>query len=78
MQKDRMRCMLSGIRRFELTAAEAEFVAFVEGSLSQDGPLMKFLELILEGIYSRKTEFIRNSIMSMLNQEETRFHPACT
>jgi hypothetical protein len=78
MQKERMRCILSGIKRFELTAAEAEFIAFVEGSVNPDGPLMKFMELILEGLYSRKTEFIRDSIVSMLKQEETRFHPACT
>jgi hypothetical protein len=78
MQKDRMRCILSGIERFELTAAEMEFMAFAEGNLNQDGPLMKFVELILEGIYSQKTRFIRNSIVSMLTQEETRFHPACT
>ena len=78
MQKERMKCILSGMKRYELTPAETEFLAFAEGSLDEDGPPVKIVEMVLERIYSRKTEFIRNSIVSMLRKEAARFHPAGT
>ena len=78
MTKGRMRCILSGLKRFELTLAETEFVAFAEVNLNQDGPLVKVIELVLEGIYSRKTKFIRRSILSMLRKEGQNFYPAGT
>ncbi len=76
MQKDRMRCILSGMKRYELTLAETEFIAFAEQNLNKNGPLMKFIELILERIYGQKTEFIRNSILSALKKEENPLQPA--
>ena len=78
MQTDRMGCIISGIKRFELTAAETEFIAFAERNLNQHGPFMKKIELILEGIHWQKTKCIRSSIVSLLKKEQDRCHPATT
>ena len=76
MQQDQIRGIISGIKRFELTPAETEFIAFAERNINQHGPIMRKIEPVLEGIYWQKTEFIRNSIRSMLKKERKRFHLA--
>ncbi len=78
MQEGQIRCILSGIKRFELTPIETEFIAFAEQCLSQHGPIMKKLERVLEEIYWQKTKFIRNSIRVMLKKERSRFRAAST
>ncbi len=75
MHENRMRCIISGIKKFELTAAEKELIAFAERNLNRNGLLMKKIEPILERVYEQKTNFIRSSILSMLEQEGNRFHP---
>ncbi len=69
MNAERMRCIISGIKRFELTEDEAEFICCAEERLKRTKLLSETAELILEEIYSQKTEFIRDSIMSMLKQD---------
>lgn len=76
MQEHRIRRIISAIKRFELTADEREFIAFAERNANQRSPLMKKIEIILEGIYWQKTKFIRDSIISMLKQNS--FRPART
>ncbi len=78
MQEDQIRCILSGIKRFELTPTETEFIAFAEQSLNQNGPIVKKTERVLEEIYWQKTKFIRNSIRVMLKNEKNRFRTANT
>ncbi len=75
MQEDWMRCIMSGIKRFELTLAEKEFIAFAEQNLNQHGPIMKTIELIAEGIYWQKTQSIRNSVVCMFDKEKSAFGP---
>ena len=75
MQEDRVRCIISEIKRFELAPAEKDFIAFAEQNINRCGPLMKDIELILEGIYWHKTRFIRNSIVSMLKKEQNPLDP---
>ena len=68
MNAERMRCIISGLKRFKLTEAETEFICFAEQDLNQIEPLSETPELILERIYRQKTKFIRHSIISMLKQ----------
>ena len=68
MHKERMRLIISGLKKFELTGAEERFVNFVEHDLHQDGLLYGIIESLLESIYTQKTEFIRDSILFMLRQ----------
>jgi len=70
MKNERIRCLISGLKRFELTEAESQLVCLAEQSLNKNGPLAGSIEPILEWIYSQKTEFIRDSVFSMLNQEQ--------
>jgi hypothetical protein len=72
MKNERIRGLLSGLKRFELTEAESQFVYLAEQNLNKSGPLTDRIEPILEWIYSRKTEFIRDSVFSMLNQKQKR------
>ncbi len=72
MDEERMRCIVSGIKMFGLTGAEEELVRYAEQSMNQNQPLGKTAELILEGIYRRKTKFIRHSIISMLKEERPK------
>ena len=72
MKKERIRCIISGLKRFELTEAEGRWICLAEQNLNQNGLLVEKIESILEWIYSQKTEFIRNSVFSLLNQEQER------
>ena len=69
MNAERMRCIISGIKRFKLTQAEAGFISCAEQSLNQAEPVSERAGLILEAIYGEKTEFIRHSVMSMLKHD---------
>lgn len=71
MEKERIRFILSGLKKFELTEAEKRFVSFVEQGLNDDGVPFGILESILETIYTEKTEFIRDSILSMLKESRS-------
>jgi len=74
MKNERIRCLISGLKRFELTKAESQFICLAEQSLNKNGPLAERTEPILEWIYSQKTQFTRDSVFSMLNQkQEGRF-----
>jgi len=72
MEKERIQCIIAGLKRFHLTESEIQLVCLVEQNLNQNLPLDGKTELILEWIYSRKTAFIRNSVFSFLSQKEER------
>ncbi len=65
MNKERLRCIASGLSRYELTRLERRFVQSVEEYFNQNGMLTEQQESILEGIYGEKTRFVRNAISSM-------------
>jgi len=67
MKKERIRCIISGLKRFELTELENQLICLTEQNLNQDGPLIQKVEPIVEWIYSQKTAFIRDSVFCMLN-----------
>ncbi len=65
-----MRCVLSGLKRFELTEAETQVVSIAEQYLNQNDSWAEKIEPILECIYHQKTKFIRDSVLSMIKQEK--------
>ena len=68
MRTEALSCIMSGLRKFQLTEAETEFIRFAELNLKQDNPLSEMTMLILKGIYGQKTAFIRESIISLLKR----------
>lgn len=66
MEKGRIRCVISGLKRFELTESETRFVFFAERNLNQEVLLDEKIGTILERIYSQKTAFIKDSVFSLL------------
>jgi hypothetical protein len=60
---------MSGLKKFQLTEAETEFVHFAAFNLRRNNPLSEMMTLVLERIYSQKTAFIRDSITSLLKQD---------
>ena len=73
MEKERIRCVISGLKRFELTESETRFVFFAERNLNREVLLDEKIEAILEWIYSEKTAFIKASVFSLLQ----KFIPSC-
>ncbi len=65
MEKERLKCIVSGLNRYELTELEKGFVGSVEQYFKQEGKLTEQQESILEGLYREKTRFIRYTISSM-------------
>jgi uncharacterized membrane-anchored protein len=61
MNVERVRRMVSGLSRYELTELEQRFVQSVEQYFKQEGMLTEQQESILEGLYNEKTRwgFIR-------------------
>jgi len=72
MKKERIRCVIAGLKKFYLTESEMQLIYLAEQNLNQNVPLDGKTELILEWVYSRKTTFIRDSVFSFLNQKQER------
>ena len=69
MKPETLRYILSGLRKFQLTEAEKEFIHFAESNLNRSNPLSEMMGLILERIYRQRTAFIRDSVISRLKQD---------
>ena len=65
MNKERLQCIVSGLRRYELTKLEERFVHAVEEYFNENGILTEQQESILEGIYREKTRFFQDAILGM-------------
>lgn len=65
MKTERLRCIISGLDRYELTKLEQRFVESVEQYFKQTGKLTEQQESILEGLYREKTRWIENAILSI-------------
>ena len=72
MNEGRLKCILSGLRRYELTETERRFIRTVERTLNGGGMLTQNEEFILEELYEDKTTFIRDAIISMLQQSNNQ------
>ena len=63
MNKDRLKCIVSGLTRFELTGLEKQFVQSVETYFNQNHLLTDQQESILEGLYREKIRFIKTAVL---------------
>jgi hypothetical protein len=70
MEKERIRCVIAGLKRFHLRESEMRLVFLAEQNLNQNVPLDIKTELILEWVYRQRTAFIRDSVFSFLNQKQ--------
>jgi len=68
MDKERLKCILSGLGRYELTRLERQFVESIERYFKQENPLTDQQESILEGIYREKTRWMKKAILSQLTK----------
>jgi hypothetical protein len=62
MKRERVRCIMSGLSRYELTGLEKQCVQTIEQYINQKGVVTDKQESILEAIYMEKTRFIREAI----------------
>ena len=56
MNTERLRCIVSGLSRYELTEMEQRFAQSVEQYFKQEGKLTAQQESILENLYRKKTK----------------------
>jgi hypothetical protein len=70
MEKERIQCIIAGLKKFHLTESEIQLICLAEQNVDKNVPLDEKTELILEWIYNRKTAFIRNSVFSFLSQKQ--------
>jgi len=68
MNKERFKCVISGLSRYELTVLEKQFVQSVEQYFKQESLLTDQQESILEGIYREKTRWMKKAILSQLTK----------
>ncbi len=54
MDDKRLQCILVGLKRYELTLRERQFIEAVEKYFSEKGMLTDQQQSILEGIYTEK------------------------
>ncbi len=66
MDKERLKCIMSGLNRYELTGLEKRFVQSVEQYFKEKSMLRDQQESILEGVYREKTGLIRNAVFLTL------------
>jgi len=66
MDKERLKCIMSGLNRYELTGLEKRFVKSVGQYFKEKSILTDQQESILEGIYREKTGLIRDAVFSRL------------
>ena len=66
MDDKRLKCILLGLKRDELTFRERQFIEAVEKYFNEKGMLTEQQESILEGIYREKT-WIRKTYSNQNN-----------
>ena len=62
MNEERLRSIMSGLSRYELTSLEKRFVKLMEQNFKEERKLTGQQESILEGLYGVKTMFIKEAI----------------
>ncbi len=65
MDKRRLKCIMSGLSRYELTLMEKRFIERAKHSLEEQGGLTEQQECMLEGLYMEKTRWIRKGIINL-------------
>lgn len=72
MNEGRLKCIVSGLTRYELTGLEKRFVQSVEEYFRQNHLLSEEQESILEGLYSEKMRFFKTAILKMSGVKSQR------
>jgi len=65
MNEGRLKCIISGLSRYELTSLEKRFIQAAKLSLERQGRLTEQQGAILESLYMEKTRWIRSGIISL-------------
>ncbi len=65
MDKARLKSIISGLSRYELTSLEKRFVEEAKASLEKQGRLTEQRESVLESLYMEKTKWIRKGIIKL-------------
>ena len=65
MNEGRLKCILSGLSRYELTSVEKRFIEAATLSLERQGRLTEQQGTILENLYMEKTKWIRKGIIHL-------------
>ena len=74
MYKGRLKCIISGLSRYELTSLEKRFIEAAKLSLEKQGRLTEQQETILEGLYMEKTKWIRKGIINLAKNSTQDAH----
>ncbi len=65
MDKGRLKCIISGLTRYELTVMEERFIEAVKHYLEERGGLTEQQETMLESLYMEKTKWVRKGILHL-------------
>jgi len=65
MNRGRLKCIISGLSRYELTFLEKRFIEAAKHCLEERGGLTEEQESMLESLYKEKTRWIRKGIISL-------------
>jgi hypothetical protein len=65
MDNERIKCIVSGLSRYELTFLEKRFIEAAKHSLEDQSGLTEQQESMLESLYMKKTKWIRKGIINL-------------
>ncbi len=65
MNEGRLKCIISGLSRYELTPLEKRFIEATKHCLEEQGRLTEQQRHILENLYMEKTKWVRKGIIHL-------------
>ena len=74
MDHERLRSIVSGLSRYEMTYLEERFIEAAKLSLEKQGRLTEQQESILESLHVEKTKWIRKGIISLVKNSDQNVH----
>ena len=74
MDKERLKCIVSGLSRYELTYLEKRFIEASKDSLEEQGGLTEEQESMLESLFMEKTSWIRKGIIHLATNSTQNVH----
>ena len=74
MDKGRLKCIISGLSRYELTFFEKRFIEAAKHCLENQGGLTEEQESMLESLYMEKTRWVRSGIISLAKNSTQNVH----
>jgi hypothetical protein len=74
MNQGRLKCIISGLSRYELTSLEKRFIEAAKHCLEEQGTLTEGQESILESLHREKTRWIKKGIISLAKNSTQNVH----